>query len=184
MKIFKGEIGYIKQQRNGYLIKTIIGYLAAIVVFVVGIMMFDTKANSLTIIAVLAFLPVSLWAVRLLVFIKHGNKSEENYEELNKLFVNRNEEVLFDLLLTNESSIYSLPVCVIVNNELYVYMNNKKYKCEKVRDFLDNIFDKNNIKTKVTVYDSFSEFIEKVKPNKNINKNNDEIKRILLIHCM
>ena len=69
-KISKGEPGYLKQQKKVVLIQTIVYFSISLAIFVIGYWSTKTKANLMSVVAVLGLLPASKSLVSLIMYLR------------------------------------------------------------------------------------------------------------------
>lgn len=69
-KYRKGEYGYLKYKKKKELLKTVLMFGISALVFLLGLISTKTKANYLTIVAVLGCLPASKSAVSMIMYLK------------------------------------------------------------------------------------------------------------------
>ena len=114
MRAQKGTAGYISAKKRE--LATIIGGAAVLVIalLIIGNLIYDTKLNWLTIVAILICLPVCRTIVNLIMLLPHTSISEKTEME-----VSGNTEnliVLFDLIITSEKKAMKIDSLVISKN--------------------------------------------------------------------
>ncbi len=80
-KITKGEWCYINYQRKRVLLITLVLYVCAIGIYLVGYLSLNTTKNLFTIIAVLGILPASKSMVNLIMFLRFRSLPEDIYKD-------------------------------------------------------------------------------------------------------
>ncbi len=189
--MIKGDIGYFDNLKKRDLIKCILQWVLVIVFLVVGYIIFDTKLNILTLVAVLGCLPASKATVA--VIVKWPIKSIE--EALAKQ-VEENSSYLtvsYDVILTSKEKIMPLECVVISNNTVYGYSTNEKVGPEETANYMKNFFLQNDCgRVNVKVFKDFVPFISRVEGLNNIaaveqtdNKDKEEkLKYIIKLYSM
>ena len=76
-KVEKGEFGYLAYKKSRNMIKTIIAFAVVLVIFIIGFIIWKSKNNYLTLLAVVLVLPAAKFAVSYFVLISHKNCAEE-----------------------------------------------------------------------------------------------------------
>lgn len=76
-KVEKGEFGYLAYKKSRNMIKTIIAFAVVLVIFIIGFIIWKSKNNYLTMLAVVLVLPAAKFAVSYFVLIPHKNCDEE-----------------------------------------------------------------------------------------------------------
>ena len=62
-KVEKGEFGYLAYKKSRNMIKTIIAFAVVLVIFIIGFIIWKSKNNYLTMLAVVLVLPAAKFAV-------------------------------------------------------------------------------------------------------------------------
>ena len=82
-KIYKGDYGYIKEQRKIEIIKTLILLALPIALYLIGFISTGSNKNLLTFAAVLGCLPMARSAVSMVLFIRAKDCcSEETFKKI------------------------------------------------------------------------------------------------------
>ncbi|TCK98272.1 hypothetical protein EDC19_0692 [Natranaerovirga hydrolytica] len=193
MKAIKASYGYLKKRKKSYLLSIVLGMILSIALFMIGFLIFETQGNVLTVISILILFPVSLWVVRLIIFMRYKSITREDYETVEKLLeTNKKSEVIADLILTNNTGIQFIPVGIVNENSIIVYTytmknnQNEQEGIKKVTDYLSTVFEHKGIKVNITVYSDFEAFVDKVNRNKEkpLSKTHEKVIKQLLIHSM
>ncbi|MCQ2520071.1 MAG: hypothetical protein MJ107_06025 [Lachnospiraceae bacterium] len=83
IKIYKGDFGYIKEQKKIEIVKTAVLVLLPILLYVIGFLTTGSNKNLLTFVAILGSLPMARSFVNLVLFLKAGVCcSEETYKKV------------------------------------------------------------------------------------------------------
>ena len=99
-KVEKGEFGYLAYKKSRNMIKTIIAFAVVLVIFIIGFIIWKSKNNYLTMLAVVLVLPAAKFAVSYFVLIPHKNCDEE----LKSAIEERKGELnsVYDLVVSNK----------------------------------------------------------------------------------
>lgn len=109
-KVAKGEYGYIAYQKKMSVIRTLIFFMIAILVFIVGMIVTHDRKNLFTVVSVLLCLPAAKSAVGAIMFLKAKGCSAEAW---NKIPDCSSINGIYDIYLTSYESDYPLShVCV------------------------------------------------------------------------
>ena len=81
-KYKQGEYEYYNWKRNSEIIKTIIYFAISLALLAAGYLTTGTKANLLTVGAVLGMLPASKSMVGMIMYVRYHGCSKGNYETL------------------------------------------------------------------------------------------------------
>ena len=99
-KVEKGEFGYLAYKKSRNMIKTIIAFAVVLVIFIIGFIIWKSKNNYLTMLAVVLVLPAAKFAVSYFVLIPHKNCDKE----LKSAIEERKGELnsVYDLVVSNK----------------------------------------------------------------------------------
>jgi glucan phosphoethanolaminetransferase (alkaline phosphatase superfamily) len=111
-KVEKGEFGYLAYKKSRNMIKTIIAFAVVLVIFIIGFIIWKSKNNYLTMLAVVLVLPAAKFAVSYFVLIPHKNCDEE----LKSAIEERKSELNSVLVLWQQLSVITryLPIQVLL----------------------------------------------------------------------
>ena len=79
-KVKQGDFEYFNKKRQREVIKTVIYFGVSLSLFIAGYAATKTKANLLTIVAVLGLLPASKSCVSMIVYLRYHGCSREDHE--------------------------------------------------------------------------------------------------------
>lgn len=82
MKIEKGQVGYIQQQKKINFLWLLAFIAIGLVIFFVGYLWTHTRANVFTVLAVLMVLPAAKRVISLVVFMPRKSVERERYERI------------------------------------------------------------------------------------------------------
>ena len=159
-KVEKGEFGYLAYKKSRNMIKTIIAFAIVLVIFIIGFIIWKSKNNYLTMLAVVLVLPAAKFAVSYFVLIPHKNCDEE----LNSVY---------DLVVSNKQKPVGIMAAVISDNQILAYTSSAKADKNlfetSVKEFLKN----EKLTCSVLLYKDKDTYLGKIK---NTALNFDESK--------
>ena len=170
-KVEKGEFGYLAYKKSRNMIKTIIAFAVVLVIFIIGFIIWKSKNNYLTMLAVVLVLPAAKFAVSYIVLIPHKNCDEE----LKSAIEERKGELnsVYDLVVSNKQKPVGIMAAVISDNQILAYTSaakaDKNLFETSVKEFLKN----EKLTCAVLLYKDKDTYLEKVK---NAALNFDESK--------
>ena len=160
-KVEKGEFGYLAYKKSRNMIKTIIAFAVVLVIFIIGFIIWKSKNNYLTMLAVVLVLPAAKFAVSYFVLIPHKNCDEE----LKSAIEERKGELnsVYDLVVSNKQKPVGIMAAVISDNQILAYTSaakaDKNLFETSVKEFLKN----EKLTCAVLLYKDKDTYLEKVK---------------------
>lgn len=124
MRLTKGCFSYLKNQRKKEIIKTVCYFGVSAAIFIMGYFSTHTKANLLTVVAVLGCLPASKSVVSMIMYLKAGYCSEECFQCLKPY--TEGTLMLYDLYLTSYQKNFQISAMAIKNNTICGCTEDKK----------------------------------------------------------
>ena len=132
-KVEKGEFGYLAYKKSRNMIKTIIAFAVVLVIFIIGFIIWKSKNNYLTMLAVVLVLPAA---------------------KLNSVY---------DLVVSNKQKPVGIMAAVISDNQILAYTSaakaDKNLFETSVKEFLKN----EKLTCAVLLYKDKDTYLEKVK---------------------
>lgn len=110
-KAVKGQYGYIRKQRTKVIIRTLCMFGISLALFGIGIWSTGSKANLLTVVAILGCLPASKSAVNMIMFLRAKGCSAQVYDRTSAYTPKLTS--LYDLLFTSYEKNYQVSHMVI-----------------------------------------------------------------------
>ncbi len=184
-------MGYLQNVKKRELIKCILQWVLVVGFLIVGFIIFGTKLNILTMVAVLGCLPASKATVA--VVVRWPIKSMD--EEMINRVVQNTEYVTtsFDVTLTSNEKIMPLQCVVISNNTVYGYTDSKKVGVQSTANYMKAFLKKNNFDhLNVKVFNEFVPFVSRVEGLNNIasiekadtREKEETIKNVMKLYSM
>ena len=167
MKIQKGTAGYISAKKRQ--LAMIIGVAAVLIIglLVAGYMIFDSRLNVLTIIAILICLPVCRTLVNLIMLLPHTSISESTEMEISGK--TENLTTLFDLIITSEKKAMKIDSIVISRNVVCGYAKSPKYDTDDAAKHLKSSLEQNGIeKVTVKIFKDYVAFLSRAEGMQSI----------------
>ena len=118
-KISKGEPNYLKQQKKVVLIQTIVYFSISLAIFVIGYWSTKTKANLMSVVAVLGLLPASKSLVSLIMYLRTPKYSESVLQSIQAVI--GETPALYHLYLTSYQKNFPLNCIAIRGNNVMGY---------------------------------------------------------------
>lgn len=187
----KGDVGYLKDVKKRELIKCIVQWGLVIAFLIIGIIIFETKLNILTMVAVLGCLPASKAMVA--VVVKWPIKPLDK-EKVDRVVNNTNYLTSsFDVVLTSKEKIMPLQCVVIAGNTIYAYTNSKKVGLQSTANYMKAFLKQNEIDhLNIKIFDEFVPFVSRVEGLNNIasieqndtKEREETIKNIMKLYSM
>ena len=160
-KVEKGEFGYLAYKKSRNMIKTIIAFAIVLVIFIIGFIIWKSKNNYLTMIAVVLVLPAAKFAVSYFVLIPHKNCDKELKNEIEERKGELNS--VYDLVVSNKQKPVGIMAAVISDNQILAYTSaakaDKNLFETSVKEFLKN----EKLTCAVLLYKDKDTYLEKVK---------------------
>ena len=170
-KVEKGEFGYLAYKKSRNMIKTIIAFAIVLVIFIIGFIIWKSKNNYLTMLAVVLVLPAAKFAVSYFVLIPHKNCDEELKNAIEKCKGELNS--VYDLVVSNKQKPVGIMAAVISDNQILAYTSSAKADKNlfetSVKEFLKN----EKLTCSVLLYKDKDTYLGKIK---NTALNFDESK--------
>ena len=147
----------------------IIGVAAVLIIglLVAGYMIFDSRLNVLTIIAILICLPVCRTLVNLIMLLPHTSISESTEMEISGK--TENLTTLFDLIITSEKKAMKIDSIVISRNVVCGYAKSPKYDTDDAAKHIKSILEQNGIeKVTVKIFKDYVAFLSRAEGMQSI----------------
>ena len=170
----KGEWGYINSQRIRVMLITLVLYVCAIGLYLIGYLTLHTNRSIWSILAVLSLLPASKSMVNLIMFLRFRSLDPTAYE--NYVLANGEAPALYEVPFTTYEKTYFVDTLMCRNNTVIVcYLGKGSKKVSHDKD-MNNL---NHHLTSVLKNDGHKDFTVKIFDNvrdyckraEDINKN-------------
>lgn len=155
----KGEQGYISFMKSFNLLVAIVMFVLAAVLFIVGLSIYETKANVFTIVGALFVIPAARFMTVFFLFLPYKSVSKEKYDKVFSLMKAGN--LLYaDVLLTSTERAYGISFMVLTSDKILVYAAKN---VNKLQDYLADIMKRRAFAMKVTCTDDEGKFMNFLK---------------------
>ena len=158
----KGEQGYIAFMKFFNILVTIVMFVIAAVLFCIGLAIYDSKGNIMTIIGALFVIPAARFMTVWILFLPFKSVSEEQYK---KVFENVKQGNLLyaDSVITSVERAYCASFMTVTSDKILVLTTCKKYKPEKFQEYLADIMKRRALAYKVTCTDDEGKYLNMLK---------------------
>lgn len=167
MKIQKGTAGYISAKKRQ--LALIIGVAAVIIIglIVAGYVVYDSRLNWLTVVAIFICLPVCRTVVNLIMLIPHTSISENTEMEISGK--TENLTVLYDLIITSEKQAMKIDAIVISRNVVCGYSKSSKLDTDYAAKHIKTMLEQNGIeKVTVKIFKDYVAFLSRAEGMQSI----------------
>lgn len=155
-KIQRTEKGYLEAKRKREIIKTVIFFAIPIILFIAGFIQTKTRANVLSIVAVLGMLPASRSLVTTIMYIKNKGISDEDYEQIKEL----TEHVTgsFDNVFTTYEKTYEVPSLVVRSGNICGYVTKEYKTLDALEKHLTTCIKKEGYSVNVKIFENLEAY--------------------------
>lgn len=159
-KIYKGNPGYLKSRKIKLGIGVCAGILLIVAIYAAGYIIFDTPKNYVTILAVLAVLPVAKILIQYLMVPWKNNADISEYEQLKKDI--EPLPLYCEFMITAQEKRFPILYLVIDKNEnIIAYTKNEKADCQAFEKGVVNFLNYYDLNSKVKLYTDLKQFTKK-----------------------
>lgn len=155
-KYKKGDFEYYNNKKLQTIILTIIYFAISFSLYGIGIYTTGSNKNLLTIIAVLGMLPASKSAVSMIMYIRYHGCSNEIKSQLEDCILPFKHA--YGLVLTTYKKNYEIPVCIIKNNYIYMYVTNHTDDLADLKKHINDMVKQNGYKGFADVFTNTEDF--------------------------
>lgn len=161
-KYKKGEHGYIEYRKKVQFLKTLIMFLIAASIFILGLALNKwEKTNIFTILAVLCVLPAAKQLVGFIILVPYSSVPDELYERVKGQL--SNEGKLFtDVVFTSPDKVMKLAFLTVVGNQVFGLIDKEKVKKDYMEKYFRESFKKQGLPVKATILTDENQFMKRV----------------------
>jgi hypothetical protein len=159
-KVSKGQYGYFRYERKRRLVITILLFLIPALVFLVGILMFGSQKNLLTVLALVLVIPFAMAFVSLVMVYTHSSIPEEEYREIEEHAGTLT--MAYELYVTHEEASTMVDAFAICGNTVVGLVTDKKGDPKFTADYIKKVLRANGIGSNVTLMTDRKHFIERL----------------------
>lgn len=181
-KVKQGDFEYFNKKRQREVIKTVIYFGVSLSLFIAGYAATKTKANLLTIVAVLGLLPASKSCVSMILYLRYHGCSREDHEFLKETL--EHFKHAYGLVFTSYKTTYEVAGCIVKNGYIYGCLTNHKDMGTDLEEHIAGIVKQNGYQATVGMFSNKEDFVNRLKQlqdKETENEENDE-KLMVLLH--
>lgn len=165
---YKGTKNYLKTQRKYEIARTVIYFFISFSLLIGGILSTGTRANLLTIVAVLGCLPASKSLVSAVMYCRYKGmditKADETEQKANPL------NQLFDMVFTSYEKTYVIHHMVIKGNSICGYSADPKFEETPFYSHIQNMLRGDGIKdVSIKIFKDYPKYINRIAELKELN---------------
>ena len=162
----KNEYGYLSSEYKRQIIITLLMFVAPIIIFITGYVMYKTRYNIFAVLGVLALLPPGMNIVNVIMFIKAKKYAcdKETYDKTQKLVNGKAMEVKYDYYFTSYDMQYPVIALTVIDDCILGLTKQDKFNHEKFEEHIKTMLSQNNIKVNVIkIFNKEDKFLERIK---------------------
>lgn len=179
-KVLKGEHGYLTYQRKKVIIVTIIYYAISLAVFALGYYSTHTKANLLTVVAVLGLLPASKSTVSAIMYIRTPKYNDDTYNAISSCV--KSIPAVYDLFLTSYQKNYPINCFVVRGSNLMGYTEFSNVDVAGCEEHIRGILSQNSIKNvNLKIFTDKKKFIERINQLQDTEESSKDLQLLVLM---
>ncbi len=171
-KFKQGEYEYYNWKRNREIIKTLIYFGISLALLAAGYITTGTKANLLTIVAVLGMLPASKSMVGMIMYMRYHGCNKENHDALKDVLEKFNHA--YGLVFTSYKKTYEVAGCIVKNGYVYGYLTNHQDMHEDLESHIEGIAKRNGYQITIAMYTKMDEYLERLNQIADKKTDNEE----------
>lgn len=156
----KGNFQYISQEKKRRVLKTVLFFLPSIILLIAGIVIFDTRENLLTVVAVVSCLPAGKQMVGVIMIFLYRSMDEKQYREIEAH--KGTLTMVYETVLTNYEKNTYVDAIAICGNQVVGYTSSEKADLEYVEEHTQKILRHNGFGVKVKILKEYQHFLERL----------------------
>ncbi len=134
---YKGSRGYLRVQKKYEILRTVLYFGLSLSIFVMGYLTTKTRANLLTIVAVLGCLPACKSAVNMIMFLRFRGCSEESAERI--AGYTEGLKGLYDMVFTSYDKNYQVAHITVKGNTVCGFTEDASFDEQAFCQHIDHI---------------------------------------------
>lgn len=167
----KGQYQYIALEKKRRIIKTILFFIPSIIIFVTGLILFDTRDNLFTIGAILSCLPGCKQIVGIVMIWLFKSMTPDFYE---KVCARQGSlTMVYETILTNYEKNVQVDAFAICGNQVVGYTSDAKADVKYAEKNTMHILKHNGYEAKVKIFKDERKFLEQMD---YLNKNEETLR--------
>lgn len=178
----QGDYEYYNWKKTREIIKTVILFTVSLSLFAAGYAATKTKANLLTIVAVLGLLPASKSCVSMIIYIRYHGCSRDHYLKLKDVLSGFLHA--YGLVFTSYQKTYEVAGCIVKNGYVYGYMTNYPDGKKDLEEHITSIIKRNGLQATVGMYTELTDFTNRCRQleNKKTENEREDARLMELLH--
>lgn len=149
-KIYRGTYGYLDRNKKNAWIKAVIMIAVPLAVFLAGLMIYKTRMNVLTVIAVLGCLPGCNQIVHAIMASRYHSIDRALYEEVEK--ARKDRLAVYESVLTTYEKTYFVDCFVISGRDAVGYTTDANTDVGKAAEHIRKMLKDNSYQQNVKIY--------------------------------
>ena len=173
-KAYKGEFGYVRYRRQVAIIRTAICAAIAVGLFVVGLLIYGSQKNMLSIIAALSCLPTGLSAVNLIMFLRAGYCKDSDHDKIlqhcGALLIH------YDHVITSYDKNFNVSASTVLDKNICCYSDDTSYDAGDLEKHIRKMMAQSGYSNySIKLFDNIDKFcerldqLEKLRAEKNLD---------------
>lgn len=135
----KGNIEYLNKKKKINLMITVFSFLAVIIIYITGLIIYKNNRSVYTVIAAVAALPAAKALISYIMVAPYHSLSKEESGTVSEVVEGKEFLVLYDLIITSEEKAMHLPLSLIYNGHLLIYSQNPKQSASELETYIKKI---------------------------------------------
>lgn len=168
----KGRRGYLKSQKKYEIFRTVLYFAISLSLFIAGYIATKTRANLLTIIAILGCLPASKSAVGMIMFLRFQSCPDEAADQIAQSVGELPE--LYDMIFTSYKVNFKVDHLVYAGGTLCGYSSDASFQEREFQKHITDILKAENYKNvNVKIFTDLKKYTERLTQLNGLNREND-----------
>lgn len=159
-KIQKGQYGYIKKEKVRRLLLVIGLFLLPLSAFIGGVIVTGTKANIITVVALVGCLPACRALVNAIMMWIQKPMEKEIYEKIEAK--KGTLEVFYEMYLTSYEKSFFIDSFAVCGNKIAGYSSRIQGSTQFMEQHVRKILKQNGYKTDVKIYTDLNVYLERL----------------------
>ena len=182
----KGTIEYLNKKKKQNLLITILCFLAVIIIYVTGLIIYKNNRSVYTVIAAVAALPAAKALLSFIMVAPHKMLGQEQLADVWKVIEGKSFQTLYHLIITSEEKAMLLSVVLIYNGHIMIYSESPKQDCSELESYIKKIVTCKY--SSIKVYKDLSEMLKRAENlrnhEKDANNSDDMIRQRLIAYAI
>ena len=158
---YKGEFGYLKYKKRQTRNRALLFLALTLLIFFLGLALFHTNQNYLSIVAALFCIPTGVSFVNMIMFQKATECNDETFGMIET--VKGGSLILYDLSMTAYETTYPVLCAIVLENKILCLLSGDRTKCASCETHIREILTGNGHEgCIVNVLDDVGSFCEQL----------------------